>query len=277
MRYLAKTCLIGKPVPLFRKQGCHSVLHAFTLIELLVVIAIIAILAALLLPVISKAKTKAQATACVSKLKQWGLAFKMYADDAGDKVPEEGDVVVPITDRINVDAWYNAIPPTMKQPPLTNLYLANPIASPVPASQSLFACPTCAPPDPANGFENPPTVKKAFFMYGENGRLCINKATRPGGVGQTKISQVLKPAETILIGETDPNSKENDNVAQSNVTSQYSVARHDQRGNMAMCDGGVRSGRTNDFKFDATVSNNAKSEWAVERKFHWYPSPDTPN
>jgi len=70
----------------------------FTLIELLAVIATIAILAALLLPVLSRARIRAQRTACFSNLHQLGLAWVMYAHDNGDYLvpsyPEDPDVWV---------------------------------------------------------------------------------------------------------------------------------------------------------------------------------------
>ena len=53
----------------------------FTLIELLVVIAIIALLMSILMPALSRVKKQAQAVACMSRLKSWGMLFKLYTDD----------------------------------------------------------------------------------------------------------------------------------------------------------------------------------------------------
>ena len=61
--------------------------HSFTLIELLVVIAIIAILAAMLLPALNKARESARKIACLSQLKTMASATLMYADQNGERIP----------------------------------------------------------------------------------------------------------------------------------------------------------------------------------------------
>jgi prepilin-type N-terminal cleavage/methylation domain-containing protein/prepilin-type processing-associated H-X9-DG protein len=103
----------SKTVPSVKRQKPL----AFTLIELLVVIAIIAILAAMLLPALSRAKKSAQQANCLSNLRQWTLAMRMYADDNRDALPTDGMGKTgtypgsgPDGTHNDLNAWFNTLP-----------------------------------------------------------------------------------------------------------------------------------------------------------------------
>ena len=89
--------------PLRTRVGC-------TLIELLVVIAIIGVLASLLLPALSLAKAKARLAQCTANLRQWGLAYRQYADDNEDYLPRRGQGVNPLNQIDRPTDWFNALP-----------------------------------------------------------------------------------------------------------------------------------------------------------------------
>jgi len=179
----------------------------FTLIELLVVIAIIAILAALLLPVISATKKRAQRTACLNNLGEINLGVRMYADDAHDTTPSPGSAAA------TVDAMllYTGYKELMK-----NYVGLKSASSP---QDKLFACPADAffpsffltnDPGPwryvSPGFHDQPFSDFSSYVFnGGNNVVQMNQAQtkgipRPGLTG-VKLSSVKQPSRTALVVE----------------------------------------------------------------------------
>jgi len=156
---------------------------AFTLAELLVVIAVIAILASLLLPSLSGAKGKARAGQCMNNLRQWGLAYRQYADDNGDFLPRRGQGVQPLAQIDRPEDWFNALPVYLASPSYQQLYAAN--RKFTLHANSIFVCPEAT--DPGSNH---------FLPYGMNMNLC------PWNLLQaTKFAEVVQPAQVVAMAD----------------------------------------------------------------------------
>jgi prepilin-type N-terminal cleavage/methylation domain-containing protein/prepilin-type processing-associated H-X9-DG protein len=230
-----------------RRQG-------FTLIELLVVIAIIAILAAILFPVFSKAREKARQTTCASNMKQLGLAVLQYVQDYDETYPLGVDFHTYVS-------WADRIYPYVKStgaykcPDYSGNVQYMAMSGRIPGTPQLpisyAAC--CALPSWAGGnFGQATIIPNAGVPF----------ATIYSGFGDfdpTILSQIDYPANSIEIIDT---ANTDNNSAIVWYISDIALENHTQMSNFLFCDGHVKT-----MKPTSTVST--VNEWNVRNVPDW--------
>jgi len=219
--------------------------HAFTLIELLVVIAIIAILSAMLLPVLAKGRLSAQRAACESNLRQLGMATQLYWDD------NAGNCFRWIYDSTNSDGhlyWFGWLQSDSTAEGQRAFDLSAGVLSPYLNGSEVRLCPTL--------YATPAQFKLKgdgmIFSYGYNFYLSA-----PTNTPTVNVKIIKRPTETALFADAaqindfqDPASPDNPMLEEwyyLDVNTNFSSAnyypnghfRHSQRANAAFCDGHV--------------------------------------
>ena len=165
--------------------------RAFTLIELLVVVAIIAILAAMLLSALSRAKDTAKAIDCRNNLRQWGLATQLYATDHQDALPPEGKETPLDSNLANpaYQGWYIQLPESLGLPRYADMpWRTNFFADP---GKSVWICPS----NPRRCNTNSATSHNLFHY-------CLNEDVNGTGINDRlhmKLTAVRNPANVVWL------------------------------------------------------------------------------
>lgn len=188
------------------RYATRQIAFAFTLVELLVVIAIIGIMAALLLPALGAAKTKAKRTTCLNNLEQINYAILMYADENGDLLP----MITNSTTSYSGSGSGTNLFMYFYRPLVMNYLGLQGTPSP---QDRVFACPADTfyynngPPSLSETASLHDQLDSYYSSYGYNGfgqssnTLPALPASLPPGLYGWKLAAITDPTMTILVAE----------------------------------------------------------------------------
>jgi len=196
---------------------------AFTLIELLVVIALISILAAMLLPTLARAKSKASSVMCLSQMRQIGMATTMFADDNKGCLPRSSHSAMAYGQL----PWGYALVPY-----ITGKTFTRPDSQWTNLFRTLYHCPK-------------DRREKDGWSYGKNVYPELS-AKETGGPTWQRLNQIPRPVATVIYAEKIASSMADHLMAHywtNGGQPEVDQIRHDQKSNFAYCDGHVAKQR----------------------------------
>jgi prepilin-type processing-associated H-X9-DG protein len=232
------------------KRAFRRRTSALTLIEVVVVIAILTILAALLLPTVARAKGKVRRVECLTRMKQWAVAFATFAEANDGWIAREcyeplGEVTINNWSQVkgnpqpdgtsdSRDVWYNALPLELSLPP-TVVYAAPPDRRRFFNTQQMIHCPAAR--FPRHVFSA--TYQFPLFSVAMNSQLIqTGPSIRMSLLEQADSARTVLFLDNLLEGEAkvDPN-QENTHLGQPGAYANRFSARHQAGGNLAFVDG----------------------------------------